>query len=261
MSRIFITGSADGLGKMAAQLLMVDGHQVVLHARNNSRAKEAMTAMPNAENIVIGDLSSIKETIDVAGQINKMGSFDAIIQNAAIGYREPKRVATIDGLSEVFAVNALAPYILTCLINRPKRYIFTSSGLHKQGNSSLKDMAWENKPWSGYNAYADSKLYNVVLAFAVARKWSDVLSNAVEPGWVATKMGGAGATDSLEDAPKTQVWLATSNNAEALVTGEYFYHKKLLDPLSSAKQIEIQEQFLKECERFSGVAFKFKIKN
>lgn len=252
---VFITGSTDGIGKMAAQLLIADGHDVVLHARNDKRANEVMQAIPNAEGVIIGDLSSIKETINVAEEINKMGNFDAIIHNAAIGYREPKRIMTIDGLAHVFAINALAPYILTCLLNKPKRYIFTSSGLHKQGDPSLKDMDWETIPWSGHNAYADSKLFNVVLAFAVARKWTDVLSNAVEPGWVATKMGGAGAPDSIKDAPKTQVWLATSNDAEALVTGQYFYHKKLLNPLSSAKQIEVQEQFLKQCERFSGITF------
>ena len=140
MSRIFITGSADGLGKMAAQSLVADGHKVVLHARNEIRGNDAMLATPGAEGVIIGDLSSIKETIEVAKQANMLEKFDAVIHNAGVGYREHKRIATEDGLAHVFAVNALAPYILSCLINRPKRLIFISSGLHRQGDPSLKDI-------------------------------------------------------------------------------------------------------------------------
>ena len=174
-------------------MLVADGHHVVLHARDEQRAKEATRATPGAEGVITGDLSSIKETVEVAAQLNKLGTFDAVIHNAGIGYQEAKRIITTDGLAHLFAINALAPYILTSLIKRPQRFIFTSSGLHQQGDTSLKDIAWQNKPWNGFQAYADSKLQNVVLAFAVAERWPNVLSNALEPGWVATKMGGAGA--------------------------------------------------------------------
>src|SRR3984957_7476438 len=227
MSRIFITGSADGLGQMAAALLVAEGHQVVLHARNIQRAKEAFIAVPGADNAVAGDLSNIAGCREGAKQVNALGAFDAIIHNAGIGYREPRRASTADGLPAVFAVNSLAPYILTCLITRPGRLIYLSSGLHRQGDESLKDLTWEERPWSGYNAYADSKLHDVILAFAVARKWKDVLSNSVEPGWVATKMGGAGAPDSLEEGPRTQAWLAVSQDSAALTSGHHFYHQHL----------------------------------
>jgi NAD(P)-dependent dehydrogenase (short-subunit alcohol dehydrogenase family) len=254
MSRIFITGSADGLGKMAAQSLVADGHNVILHARDENRGNDAMSATPGAEGVIFGDLSSIEETIKVAEQLNELGTFDAVIQNAAVGYREPKRV-TVDGLAHVFAINALAPYILTCITRKPQRIIFISSGLHRQGDPSMNDIAWQKRRWSGYNAYADSKLYNVILAFAIARKWPGILSNALDPGWVATKMGGPGAPDSMEDAVKTQVWLATANDSDAMVTGYYFYHKKLhtANPVAGNKQV--QEKFLEECERFSGIPF------
>lgn len=127
--------------------------------------------------------------------------------------------------------------------------------MHKSGDPSLKDLTWQQRLWSGYSAYSDSKLHNVILAFAIARKWKNVLSNAVEPGWVATKMGGTGAPDSLEDGPKTQCWLAVSNDEQALVTGKYFYHKKLLNSLPAAADINVQEQFLSECARLSGIEF------
>jgi len=255
MSKIFITGSADGLGMMAARLLVADGHRVVLHARNQKRAQEALASVPGAETAAVGDISSIAETKHLAEQVNDLGEFDAVIHNAGIGYRESHRVTTVDGLSHIFAVNSLAPYILTCLITKPKRLIYTSSGMHRSGDPSLNDLIWDTRSWAGSTAYADSKFHNVILAFAVARKWREVYSNAVEPGWVATKMGGAGAPDSLEDGPATQVWLAVSSQKEAMVSGKYFYHKKLRSFHPAAGDTAVQEKYISECTRLSGVSF------
>lgn len=98
----FVTGSADGLGKMAAELLIEQGHAVVLHARAAARAVETWKKIAGAEDIVVGDLSSIAETRSVAKQVNKLGDFDAVIHNA--GYREPNLVKTVDGLPQLFAV-------------------------------------------------------------------------------------------------------------------------------------------------------------
>lgn len=253
MARVFITGSSDGLGRMAAKLLIEQGHGVVLHARNQQRGQEALSAVPGAEGIVTGDLTSIAQTRKVADQVNALGAFDAVIHNAGIGYREPQRIATEDGLPHVFAVNTLAPYILTALIKRPKRLVYLSSGLHKSGDASLKDLAWEDRPWQGQQAYSDTKLHDVLLAFAVARRWSNVLSNALEPGWVATKMGGAGAPDDLDAGHRTQVWLAVSNDPAATVTGEYFYHLRPRTPNPASRDAERQEKLLEACKGFSGV--------
>jgi NAD(P)-dependent dehydrogenase (short-subunit alcohol dehydrogenase family) len=145
MARVFITGSSDGLGRMAAQLLIEQGHAAVLHARNEQRGEEALAAVPGAEAAVIGDLSSIAQTRNVADQVNRLGTFDAVIHNAAVGYREPQRVATEDSLPHVFAVNTLAPYILTALIHAPKRLVYLSSGLHRSGDDSLQDLTWERR--------------------------------------------------------------------------------------------------------------------
>ncbi|HLZ44022.1 MAG TPA: SDR family NAD(P)-dependent oxidoreductase [Candidatus Sulfotelmatobacter sp.] len=253
MVRVFITGSADGLGKLAAQLLIEQGHKVVLHARSEQRAKQALAGVPGAEAVVVGDLSSIRQTRGVADQVNALGAFDAVIHNAAVGYREPHRVETEDGLPEVFAVNTLAPYILTALIRRPKQLIYLSSGLHQSGDASLKDLAWRERPWRGQQAYADTKLHDVLLAFAVARRWKDVFSNAMEPGWVPTKMGGPGAPDDLDEGRRTQVWLAASEDAAAKETGEYFYHMRPRKPNPAAREVERQEKLLAECQRLCGV--------
>ena len=253
MARVFITGSSDGLGKMAAELLIEQGHSVVLHARNESRAKDAKKAVAQAEDVVVGDLSSIKQTRNVAEQVNRLGDFDAVIHNAGAGYREPERGDTEDGLPRVFAVNTIAPYVLTALIKRPKRLVYLSSGLHQQGDPSLRDLLWNNRAWQGQQAYSDTKLHDVLLAFAVARRWPDVLSNAVEPGWVATKMGGPNASDDLDQGHRTQAWLAVSEDRAAQVTGEYFYHMRQRTPKAATRGSSLQEKFLSECGKISGV--------
>ncbi|HEV7664938.1 MAG TPA: SDR family NAD(P)-dependent oxidoreductase, partial [Chloroflexota bacterium] len=92
MARIFITGSSDGLGRMAAQTLVHSGHQVVLHARNARRSAEALAAVPQAEAVVLGDLSSIEQMKDVGRQVNALGTFDAVIHNVGVGNREPQRI-------------------------------------------------------------------------------------------------------------------------------------------------------------------------
>jgi NAD(P)-dependent dehydrogenase (short-subunit alcohol dehydrogenase family) len=253
MAKILVTGSADGLGQMAAQRLVDAGNQVVLHARNRQRAQHATAAVPGAQAVLVGDLSSIVEIRAIAEQANAAGSFDAIIHNAGVGYREP-RMETVDGLEHVFVINVLAPYLLTALIEPPRRLIYVSSGMHYSGEADLSDLQWRSRRWNGSQAYANSKFFDVVLAFAVARLWSSVLSNALEPGWVATKMGGPGAPDDITQAPETQVWLAVSDDPHATVSGHYFYHRRLRDAHPAASDSRIQDGLLRACEQLTGVA-------
>ena len=253
MARIFITGSSDGLGLAAAQLLLEQGHSVVLHARSQQRAEETQNKLPAAESVVVGDLTSIAQTRYLADQVNRLGTFDAIIHNAGIGYREPRRIVTEDGLSHLLAVNTVAPYILTALITRPRRLVYMSSILHQGGDPSLNDLTWADRPWSGRQAYCDSKLHDVLLAFAVAKRWPDVLSNALEPGWVPTKMGGSDATDELDQAHRTQVWLAVSDDPAAAVSGGYFYHMKRKHPLPATSDVSLQVRLLEFCSGVTGV--------
>ena len=253
MSRIFITGSADGLGLMAAQLLVEQGHSVVLHARNAERAAETQRKLPEAEAVVTGDLASLRQMRSVAEQVNALGTFDAIIHNAAVGYREPQRVVTEDGFSHLFAINSLAPYVLTALIQTPRRLVYISSGLHEQGDPSLRDLNWTQRPWEGQQAYSDSKLHNILLAFAMARRLPGVPCNAMTPGWVQTKMGGASANDDLDQAHRTQVWLAASDDPASQVSGKYFYHLKAEEPLAAASDNSLQDRFVAACEQLTGI--------
>ena len=255
MSRVLVTGSADGLGLAAARALVDTGHDVTVHARNDRRAGDARAALPGASAVVVGDLSTVAGTRAVAEQANALGRFDAVVLNAAVGSREPARVQTADGLAHVFAVNVLAPYVLTALLTRPDRLVFLSSGMHFDGDPDLSDLQWTGRPWDGSQAYSDSKVFDVVLAFAAARRWPDVLANAVDPGWIPTKMGGPDAPGRLDDGMATQVWLAASTDPAATVSGHYFFGLQQLDANPAASDPAVQEALLTECARLTGISW------
>jgi NAD(P)-dependent dehydrogenase (short-subunit alcohol dehydrogenase family) len=242
MARIFITGSSAGLGQMAAELLIQQGHQVVLHARNEKRAQEVLEGVPGAEDVLTGDLASMEETKQLAADANALGRFDAVIHNAGIDRGSGK---------EILAVNTLAPYILTCLMQKPQRLIYLGSDMHLQGDPSLKQIA----SGKGNVSYSDSKLYVVLLTKVVARKWPDVYANAVDPGWVPTKMGGSSAPDNLEKGFQTQAWLAISTDDKAKVSGRYFHHKREAEHHPATDNIALQDEFLATCEKITGVHF------
>jgi NAD(P)-dependent dehydrogenase (short-subunit alcohol dehydrogenase family) len=242
LARIFITGSADGLGNLAAKALIEQGQNVVFHARNAKRRDDVLKTVAKAEAVLIGDLSSIEETKKVALDVNALGSFDAVIHNAGVYQTSSK---------EIFAVNTLAPYILTCLIQKPKRLIYLSSGMHLYGHPNLGNF----KNGIGRITYSDSKLHVLMLSKVVARKWPDIYSNTVDPGWVPTKMGGRGAPDDLKKGYETQVWLAASNDEKAKVTGCYFFHQKERRYNAEADDVRLQEQFLTACEEITGISF------
>src|SRR5690349_8467825 len=168
MSRVFITGSTDGLGRAAARALIDEGHQVVLHARSPERAAVLDDLAPRSAGMAVGDLSRATETRQVADQVNAIGRMDAVIHNAG-AYSTKGRAPSAEGHPTIMAVNALAPYLLTALMARPDRLVYLSSGMHRGGSSSLADIDWGERRWSSSQAYSDSKLYVTTLAFAVAR--------------------------------------------------------------------------------------------
>ena len=253
MPRIFITGSTDGLGRAAASVLIDEGQDVVLHARTRERAATVSDLAPDAAGVVIGDLASAAETRDLADQVNQIGRMDAVIHNAGV-FREPSRSATADGHATTLAVNTLAPYLLTALIDRPDRLIYLSSGLHHAAAGSLRDIDWTARPWNPTQAYAESKLHLTALALTLARAWPDVLSNAVDPGWVPTKMGGPGATGDLEQGYLTQTWLAVSTDAAAAVSGGYWHHRQRQAPAPQARDLAFQDQLMDRLAALTGVA-------
>jgi NAD(P)-dependent dehydrogenase (short-subunit alcohol dehydrogenase family) len=238
-ARVFITGSADGLGRAAAQTLLEQGHEVVVHARNRDRLTAVRELLDRGAAAVVGDLSDPEETRDVAGQVNRLGQMDAVIHNAGVV-----------GGPRVLPVNVVAPYLLTALIHRPKRLVYLTSSMHRGGRASLTGMDWSGHRKTG--SYSDSKLFVTTLAAAVARICTHVSSNAVDPGWVPTKMGGPGAPDDLRLGHLTQVWLATSDDPQARTSGGYWYHQRRADPAASVYDQRFQDQLLEELAGFTA---------
>jgi NAD(P)-dependent dehydrogenase (short-subunit alcohol dehydrogenase family) len=241
MAKIFITGSADGLGQLSAKLLVKEGHEVVLHARNSQRAGEAFENVRGAQQVLTADLSDIEETKKLADDVNALGTFDAIIHNAGV-YRASAQ--------QIIAVNTLAPYILTALIKKPKRLVYLSSGMHLHGHLNLDHLKAHNNI-----SYSDSKLHVLTLCMAVSRLWKNIYANAVDPGWVPTKMGGSGAPDDLQKGYETQSWLAVSNDDKAKVSGFYFYHQQQKHHHPDADDLRNQEKLLQVCEEITGIPF------
>jgi NAD(P)-dependent dehydrogenase (short-subunit alcohol dehydrogenase family) len=239
MTRVFITGSVDGLGRAAAQTLLEDGHEVVVHARNTDRLAALRDLQDRGAAAVVGDLSGLEETRSVADQINRLEAMDAVIHNAGV----------LAG-PDVLPVNVVAPYLLTALIRRPQRLVYLSSGMHRGGRARLTGMDWSGERATG--SYSDSKLFVTTLAMAVARIWVGVFSNAVDPGWVPTRMGGAGAPDDLRLGHLTQEWLATSDDLQARTSGGYWYHQRHAEPGPSVHDERFQDQLLGNLARFTG---------
>ena len=253
MATIFITGSTDGLGRAAARALIDEGHDVVLHARSRERAASTLADLaPRSAGVVIGDLSGAADTRGIADQVNAIGTMDAVIHNAG-AYATKGRTPTPEGHAAILAVNTLAPYMLTALIERPRRLVYLSSGMHRGGVASLRDIDWVERRWNASQAYSDSKLYVTALAFAVARHWPGVLSHAVDPGWVPTKMGGPGAPDDFEQGYLTQTWLAVSDDPAAAVSGRYWHHRRMQAPAPGASDPRFQDELSGRLAELTGV--------
>jgi hypothetical protein len=239
MSRVFISGSTTGLGLMAGELLASQSHRVVLHARNADRAEDARRALPKAEAVLVGDVETIAGAKDVASQANALGRFDALIHNAAVGYREGHRV-TSDGLPHVFAINTLSAYILTALVARPKRLVYLSSGTPTPTSTT-----------SSGKSVAGTAPRPMPRASSMMRYSPSPLPSVA--GWVATKLGGSGAPDDINQAHLTQVWLAAGDDPKADVTGQYFYHLRRMEPNAQAQDPGLQDRLIAICSEISGV--------
>lgn len=239
--RILVTGSADGLGRLAATSLLDAGCDVVVHIRNRDRLGAVAPLRSRGAEVVIGDLADLDQVRDIARQANALGRMDAVIHNAGV-YASPL----------VLPVNVVAPYVLTACLHRPDRLVYLSSGLHRGGRPVLDAIDWTGRHRS--RSYSDSKLFVTTLAAAMARLWPDVLSNAVDPGWVPTRMGGSHAPDDLRLGHLTQEWLATSDDPEALTSGGYWHHQRRLRPHPAAGDERFQDELLASLADHTGVA-------
>lgn len=235
-----MTGSADGLGRAAADSLLSAGHDVVVHARNRRRAAGLDALVDRGAPVVVGDFMERDAVRGIATELNDAEPLDAVIHNAGV-WSGPA----------VMPVNIVAPYLLTALLRGPRRLVYLSSGSHFGGRPSLDGVDWRGE---SAGSYSDSKLFVTTLAAAVARLRPGVLSNAVDPGWVPTKMGGPGAPDDLELGHRTQEWLAVGDEPEALTTGGYWYHRQRQQPHRAVNDETFQDRLLEALAEETGTA-------
>ncbi|MEV8595930.1 SDR family NAD(P)-dependent oxidoreductase [Streptomyces sp. NPDC052012] len=240
MSRVLVTGSADGLGRAAADALLSAGHDVIVHARNERRAAALDALTDRGAHLVVGDFADRDAVRDMAAELNDAEPLDAVVHNAGV-WSGPA----------VMPVNIIAPYLLTALLPAPRRLVYLSSGSHFSGRPTLARVDWQGR---SAGSYADSKLYVTALAAAVARLRPGVLSNAVDPGWVPTRMGGPNAPDDLELGHRTQEWLAVSDSPEARTTGGYWYHRRRQQPHPAVHDEDFQDRLLRALAEETGVA-------
>ncbi|MFH9552857.1 SDR family NAD(P)-dependent oxidoreductase [Streptomyces sp. NPDC017435] len=240
MSRILVTGSADGLGRAAADTLLSQGHDVVVHARNRERAADLSALVERGAHLVTGDFTERDAVERIATELNDADPLDAVVHNAGVWSGRA-----------VMPVNIIAPYLLTALLRGPRRLVYLSSGSHFGGRPRLDGVDWRG---DSAGSYSDSKLYVTALAAAVARLRPAVLSNAVDPGWVPTKMGGPGAPDDLELGHRTQEWLASSDDPQALTTGGYWYHGERTQPHRAVLDEAFQDRLLHALAEETGIA-------
>jgi NAD(P)-dependent dehydrogenase (short-subunit alcohol dehydrogenase family) len=250
MSLVLVTGSTDGIGAKIAEVLAGYGHRVVRHARDEARAAQCRDAGPGAE-VVVGDLASLASTRDLAAAARRIGRFDVIVHNAGWAAPSGHRPITVDGLEQTFQVNALAPYLLTALLPRPDRLVFVSSDSIRHGRLDLADLMHESG-WTPQTAYADSKVALTALTFAVARRYPAVLCNAVHPGWIRTKMSGDVAPLDVAAGADTPVWLATSDDPAATVTGAFFHERRQVRLNEQAYDVELQDALVEQCAALCG---------
>lgn len=239
MARIFITGSTDGLGLVTATSLLDNGHDIIIHGRNQQRIDDIQHLLDKGAKSVVGDLAIVEQQISIAEQVNRFGAFDAVIHNAGM----------LSG-KDVLSVNIIAPYVLTALINKPSRLIYLSSSMHFGGKATRSGIDW----YGNTHSYSDSKLFVTTLANAIARHWGDVSCHSVDPGWVPTRMGGKDAPDDLVEGCQTQEWLATAKDIATLQSGTYWHHKQQLQPHSASQDEVFQDELLSQLENVTGIS-------
>jgi len=246
MKTILVTGSTDGIGLATAKKLFVSGHRVVVHGRDEKKAKQALgqiltfgglQADAKTDQIipVWGDLSEMAQVVQLSEQVKKVApELDVLINNA--GVFMTTRVLSKDGFEMTFCVNHLAVHLLTrrlldLLKSRPAaRVVTVSSQVHSKGHLDFDNLNGE-KHFDGYDAYANSKLCNILFTrdLAAFLKNTAVTSNCLHPGVIGTKLLRAGFNiqgDSPEQGAETPSYLAV-HTAVGSTTGAYFVNSRL----------------------------------
>jgi NAD(P)-dependent dehydrogenase (short-subunit alcohol dehydrogenase family) len=254
MSRIFVTGSAQGIGAEDVRQLLVAGHEVVAHARSVSRAEAIRAAHPGVAGVAVGDLSDMASTRALADDANALGPYDAIVHNAGLGGGMAERRESVDGLELIFHTNVVGPYMLTCLMPLAPRMVYLTSGLEANGVFRPDDLQWTSRDWAGMQAYSDTKLHDSMLSFELAARHPEIVVNCVDPGWIQTNMGGPSAPDPVALGADTPVWLVTSDDPIARTSGQYVKRREVQIPNPETQDPKKRAALVAELERITGLS-------
>lgn len=249
---VLVTGSTDGIGRATARALAAAGAKVILHGRSKPKVDAAIAKLseelPGAElEGVSFDLASQTAVRKGAEQIlARVPELHVLINNAGIFADE--RMLTEDGIELTFAVNHVGPFLLTELLTprleasatrAPSRVINISSIAHTRGRIHLDDLSLASG-WTGYAAYAQSKLANIMHAVELAerREPSKLLAYSMHPGVIGTKLlrQGFGPVQgaSTEVGARTAVRLAGGETADD-PSGTYFSEGTATQPAAAAR--------------------------
>ncbi|HZD43476.1 MAG TPA: SDR family NAD(P)-dependent oxidoreductase [Methanomicrobiales archaeon] len=257
---ILVTGSTDGIGRAAAGILARQGDRVLIHGRNPEKGRAVLEELKDRTgsdrlDLFIADLSSPENIRQLAADVaDRYDRLDVLINNA--GVYMPERRLNSSGVEMTFAVNYLAPFLLTHellpLLRRsaPARIVSTASIAHR----SVRGIDWENLPaeeeYDPYEAYALSKLGIVAFTYRLAGmlEGTGVTANCLHPGVIRTKLlrafsgGGDGGGEPPEEGGAVEAYLATSPEVEG-VNGRYYEkdHWAQSSPLS--RDPAVQERF------------------
>lgn len=252
MATICITGSSDGIGRAAARALLDQGHRVLVHARSEQRGRAVVDELGSAGGdvaLVTGDLSSLAEVRQLADQIREHGPLDVLAHNAGVWVRGDIPRETVDGLETTFAVNVLAPHLLTALLRDapPSRLLWLGSGMVGSGRP---DPATLGQPQAAQRAYADSKAADVALAIGWGRRLPNTICAAIDPGWVKTKLASTGAPGEVEQGADTLVWCCT---ADSVGDAPYWKNRRPASVPGRLQDPELQDALLAACDRLAGL--------
>jgi NAD(P)-dependent dehydrogenase (short-subunit alcohol dehydrogenase family) len=270
-----VTGATSGIGKAAATALAGMGATVVLVGRDRGRTEAAAAAIgsvsaspPRAE---IADLASLEQVRGLAGRLAELERIDVLINNAGLVLGE--RRITPDGFEHVFAVNHLAPFLLTSLLlpkltaSAPARVITVTSDAHSAARLDLADLNLE-RGWDSWRSYANSKLANILFTRELARRLdgTGVTANCAHPGVVRTGFGREsrpllrlGITiarpfmASPERGADTIVYLASSPEV-ADQTGGYYVKRQRREPSAAARDDTAARELWQISEKMTGLA-------
>ncbi len=252
MTTICITGSTDGIGRATAEVLAGAGHRVLVHARNRDRGRQVVDELGGDVELVTGDLASLAEVRRLAEQIRAAGPLDVLVHNAGVWVRNgtPKRSA--DGFETTFAVNVLAPHLLTALLaddlrgRAGARLVWLGSGM---AGSGRPDAADPGRATDASRAYSDSKASDVALAGAWGRRLPAVGSAALDPGWVKTKLATAGAPGTVASSATALAALCTEAD---LSRGLYWKGRSPVTVPSRVRDPSFQDRLAETCDRLAG---------